>query len=66
MAIIWGTWSVARGSSSGFSAPRAFMSSWKARVVRSVMVWMLSPLSLAAALILSSTSVMLRTYVTLG
>ena len=53
--------SVARGSTVGGSAPNAAMSSRNAFAVRSVMARIGSPLDWAAALILSSTSVMLRT-----
>ena len=60
-AIISGTYAVARGSASGGSAPSAAMSAWKACVVRAVIASIGSPRSLAAALILSSMSVMFLT-----
>jgi hypothetical protein len=61
MAIIRGMWSVARGSMSGGRLPSAAMSAWNAAVVRSVSARIVSPFFCAAALILSSMSVMLRT-----
>jgi hypothetical protein len=61
ISIIGAILSVARGSSSGGRQPRAVMSRWKSAVVRAVMVPIGSPLSWERALILSSTSVMLRT-----
>ena len=61
MATISAICPVARGSTSGGSTFTAAMSSWKAAVVRAVMLAIGSPVSRKAALILSSTSVMLRT-----
>ena len=61
MAIISGMCAVARGSTSGGSAPSAAISAWKSAVVRAVTAAIGSPLSAARALILSSTSVMFRT-----
>ncbi len=56
--------SVARGSRLGGRQPRAAASSWKIAVISSVNCRMSMPRSAALALILSSTSVMLRTKVT--
>ena len=60
-AIICGTCAVARGSTSGGSAPSAAISSWKALVVRAVIDSIGSPLLREASLILSSMSVMFLT-----
>ena len=62
IAIISAICSVARGSTSGGSAPSAAMSSWNCfAVALGQRRGCRSPVSLARALILSSTSVMLRT-----
>ena len=61
IAIISGTYSVARGSWSGGSMPRASTSSCIASMNRCVSASIGSPFSAARLMILSSMSVMLRT-----
>ncbi len=61
MSCISATYSVARGSWSGRSIPKASASSCMAAMKRSVNERMLSPFSTARRIILSSMSVILRT-----